>query len=100
MCEATTTKIKQIKQFTVFHTFHQIPCGRVQENNTRTQQALKKLEPLIRQLKNNTSSHLQQSTCNQNDSNLTDGDKSNSRTVAAGAPSWASETRTEQEVTS
>jgi hypothetical protein len=71
-----------------------------QENNIRTQQALEKLEPLIRQLKNNIGSHLQQSTHNQNDSNLTNGDKSNSRTVAAGAPSWAGETRTEQEVTS
>jgi hypothetical protein len=60
-----TTKIKQIKQITTFLTFHRTLCGRVRENNTRAQEALEKLEPLIRWLKNNTDSHLQQSTHNQ-----------------------------------
>jgi hypothetical protein len=39
-----TTKIRQIKQFTAFYTFHRTFYGRVQENTTRAQRALEKLE--------------------------------------------------------
>jgi hypothetical protein len=41
MCEDTATKIKQLKQFIAFHTFHRTPYGRDRENNIR---ALEKLE--------------------------------------------------------
>jgi hypothetical protein len=44
MCEALATKIKQIKQFTVFRTFHRTPCGRDRETITKAQRVLEKLE--------------------------------------------------------
>jgi hypothetical protein len=65
MSETPTTKIRQ----TASHTFYRTPYVCDKGTTSETREECEKLEPLIRWLKNNTNSHLQQSTHNQKTQN-------------------------------